>query len=171
MLKGKWKALLILNYVNAAFWLIMLLVVILKLYQANQGGAEVKSNIVTVEAGGVIFLLFNILYIYVLKTYFPFRKLTGAIKVIYVLGLVFVGFVALLFLITLVFTSFGFYLGKGASNSNGTALILCLVVFSIVSLLIFIWQIQLMNVLKRNQENKLNSILNSIGVEESNPKE
>jgi len=168
-LKGKWKALLVLNYLSAAVWAIMLLIYILVLWQAKHNWSEVKANVVTITLGVIALILFNIFFIYVLKEYFPSITLKGLAKFLYVSGLVFVGTLALLFASLVFISSF-----DGFSNLSGSIDIYSLVtlifsfIFAIINSLLFIWHFQLIDVLNRNSEEKMDSVLNSIGVNDNN---
>ena len=169
MIKGKWKALLILNYTSAVIWLLMLLIFVLMFWQARQGGPEVKSNAVIVGIGGGILLLFNIFYIYILKTYYPSRKLTGTLKFLYIVGLIFLGGITLIFLFTLIFSIYGLSLhNNGVNDTNALAIVVLLFVFSVICLMLLIWQAQLMSFLEENYASELKSVINSIGVDENN---
>ncbi|HLP37511.1 hypothetical protein [Lacibacter sp.] len=168
-LKGKWKALLVLNYLSAAVWAIMLLIYILVLWQSKHDWSEVKANVVTITLGGIALILFNIFFIYVLKQYFPSITLKGFAKFLYVSGLVFIGTLALLFVSLVFISSF-----DGFSNLSGSIDVYSLLtlifsfIFAIINSLLFIWHFQLIDVLNRNSKEKMESVLNSIGINENN---
>lgn len=169
VIKGKWKALLVLNYISAVIWLLMLLVFLLMFWQAKNGGAPVKSNVIVIAIGGGVLLLFNIFYIYVLKTYFPSRRLSGVTKFLYIAGLVFIGVIALLFIGLLSFSTYDTF-----SNSSVDIDIYSIVatsfflIFSFLNLFLFIWHFQLIDVLSRNSEENVKSVLDSIGIDDNN---
>ena len=165
-LKGKWKALLVLNYLSAAVWGIMLLTYILIFWRKEAGWLEEKEGVVVVTIGGVTLILFNIFYIYVLKVFFPVVRLRGLAKFFYFAGLVFVGILAILFAFLVFVSSLDLF-----SNNNTEVYTLVTLIFSfiftIINSLIVIWHFQLIDILDRNSRERLESVLNSIGVNEN----
>jgi hypothetical protein len=169
VMRSKWKALLVLNYISAIIWLLMLLVFVFMIWQAKQGGNEIKTNVIAISTGGGVIILFNIFYIYVLKAYFPSRILTGIVKLLYITGLVVMSFVALLFLGLLLFSAYDIFSNiGGAIDSYSLVTLIFIFFFTIISSLLVFWHFQLIDVLNRNSEEKVKSVLDSIGVDENN---
>lgn len=165
--KGKWKALLLLNYLCSVIWLLALFAYYWMHYRAGQGGPEIKSNTTSIAVGAFSLFLCNCLFIYVIQTHLPARNLSKRVMILYAGALIIEGLVTL-------FLFFVFALGILAVLSNDKDafkdifISLFLFVLLIVYVLRFIWQVQLMKSLERNAENELKSVLNSIGTDENN---
>ena len=168
MLKGKWKALLVLNYISAVVWMLLLLVFAVMVWKEMNGGPAVKFDAFTVGVGVVFQMGINFLFIYVLKAYYPSRKLAGVFKVIYVtalsiIGLLTIGILLMLTVSVILFLS----KARSISDSNDFTIIIFFLSLLIVYVLIFSWQTQLINFLERNSERELKSVLSSIGTDEN----
>jgi hypothetical protein len=170
MLKGKWRALLVLNYLSGSVWAIMLLIYLFVLWQKEPGWLEEKAGVVVITIGGMVLILFNIFFIYVLKEYFPAVRLKGLVKFLYFAGLVFVGTLTILF-VFLVFISSLDAFSSGSIDVYGLVTLIFSSIFAVINSLLVIWHFQLLDILNRNSEKSIESVLNSIGVDENNYRE
>nr|WP_294906644.1 hypothetical protein [uncultured Lacibacter sp.] len=166
-LKGKWKVLLVLNYFSAAAWVMLLLVYLLILWQFKRDMAELRSNAVAILSGGMGVIFFNIFFIYVLKEFFPAVRVKGLVKFLYFTGLVFLGILAILFIFLVFISSLNIF-----ENDNGDVYSIVTLAFSsifaVIDSLLVVWHFQLLDILIRNNTKSIESVLNSIGVDENN---
>lgn len=163
MLKGKWKFLLLLNYVSLCFWFLVFGIILYMLFEAGKKDYEVASNVIAIGVFGVLAALVNVLYIYILRAYFPSRRLIGRYKVFYIIGLVVLGIIAAIFLIALIFGFFKLFYDYKNSDIAGMFSFLTILFIAAVNTLLVVFQAQLLSYLKRNSEIELKSILASIG--------
>ncbi|NCU02917.1 MAG: hypothetical protein GXC73_02930 [Chitinophagaceae bacterium] len=166
-LKGKWKVLLVLNYFSAATWVMLLLVYLVILWQSKRDIAELRSNVVAILAGGMSVIFFNIFFIYVLKEFFPAVRVKGLVKFLYFTGLVFVGILAILFIALVLVSSLDVF-EKGNADVYSLVTLVFSSIFAVIDSLLVVWHFQLLDILIRNNAKSIESVLNSIGVDENN---
>ncbi|HLO38202.1 MAG TPA: hypothetical protein VK173_06930 [Lacibacter sp.] len=166
MLKGKWKAFLILNYVNAAFFLLVLLLNVITRVQDNNV-IDAEGTLIAII--GIVLLSFNVLNLYVLKVFYPDRQLKGGMRFLYISGICVWYIVFLMFFFSVLYGVSQIFSNEDFAKQiyNHAALVLMFII-SIIAFLIAMWQTQLIKFLKRNAKMEVESIVDSIGADLTN---
>ena len=165
-MKGKWKAFLVLNYVNAAFFLLVLLLnIITRIQESNV--IDTEGTIIAII--GIVLLGFNVLNLYVLKVFYPARQLKGGMRFVYISGICVWYIVFLMFFFLVLYGISQIFSNEDfAKHDYNHAALVLMFIISIITFFIAIWQTQLIKLLKRNAKMEVESIVDSIGANLNN---
>ncbi len=159
----KWKIFFALNILLALSAFILLILLFVALFSMNYRIEYYLSFAIFIFALSIM-PLNSFLNIFLLQRYYPDKLISKGIKKLYLLLLTLTGIIILGMLIICIYAGAEEFDSRNADrDANRKIVLLILFIAMIIQIIIFTMQIQLLALIKRNNQKSMHSLIDSIG--------